>query len=75
MPEIPLSDLTAYSDAVRPVPRRYLGQATDNDLSRAYHHWDGNSSGMWILGHILVKENQHMEQVAIIRGMMRGLDA
>ena len=75
MPEIPLSDLTAYFDAVSLVTRRYLGQATDNDLSRAYHHRDGNPSGTWILGHILVEENQHMGQVAIIRGMMRGLDA
>ncbi len=71
MPEIPLRDLMSYFDAVRLVPRRYLGQATDNDLLRAYHHRDGNPSGTWILGHILVEENQHMGQAA----MMRGLDA
>ncbi len=74
MPEIPLSDLTACSGVVRLVTRRYQGQATDNDLSRAYHHRDGNPSGTWILGHILVEENQDMGQVAIIRGIMRGLD-
>ena len=75
MPEIPLSDLTAYFDAVSLVTRRCLGQPTGNDLSRAYHHRDDYPSGTWILGHILGEENQHMGQVAIIRGMMRGLDA
>ena len=75
MPEIPLGDLTAYFDAVSLVTRRYLGQATDNDLSRAYHYRDDYPSGMWILGHILVEENQDMGQVAMIRGIMRGLDA
>ena len=74
MPETPLSDLTAYFDAVSLVPRRYLGQAPDNDLSRAYQHWGPNPSGTWILGHNLVEESQHMGQVAMIRGMMRGLD-
>ncbi len=71
MPEIPLSDLTAYSGAVRLVTRRYLNQATDNGLPRAYQHWGRNPSGTWILGHILVEEDQHMGQAA----MMRGLDA
>ena len=75
MPEIPLSDLMAYFDAVRLVTRHYLGQATDSDLSRAYHHQGGDRSGTWILGHILVEESQHTGQVAMIRGIMRGLGA
>ncbi len=75
MPEIPLSDLMAYFEAVRLVTRRYLDQATDTDLSRVYHHWGGDRSGTWILGHILVEESQHTGQVAMIRGMMRGFGA
>ncbi len=75
MPEIPLSDLMAYFEAVRLVTRRYLDQATDNDLSRVYHYRGGDRSGTWILGHILVEESQHTGQVAMIRGMMRGLGA
>ncbi len=59
MPEIPLSDLMAYFEAVRLVTRRYLDQATDNDLSRVYHYRGGDRSGTWILGHILVEESQH----------------
>ena len=73
--ELPLSDLMAYFDAVRLVTRRYLDQATDNDLSRVYHYRGGDRSGTWILGHILVEESQHTGQVAMIRGMMRGLGA
>jgi uncharacterized damage-inducible protein DinB len=73
MPEIPLSDLMAYFEAVRLVTRRYLDQATDKDLSRVYHHRGSDRSGTWILGHILVEESQHTGQVAMVRGMMRGL--
>ena len=73
MPEIPLPDLMAYFDAVRAVTRRYLAQATDADLSREYHHPHlGTLTGVWIVGHILVEESQHVGQVALIRGMMQG---
>ncbi len=75
MPEIPLNDLMAYFDAVRLVTREYLDQATDNDLSQVYQNRGRNRSGTWILGHILVEESQHTGQVAMIRGMMRGLGA
>ena len=76
MPEIPLTDLLAYFDAVRAVTRHYLDQATDVDLSQAYPHARlGTITGAWIVGHILVEESQHVGQVALIRGMMRGLGA
>ena len=73
IPDIPLSDLVAYFDAVREVTYRYLDQATDADLLKEYaspHR--GTVKGTWILGHILVEESQHVGQVALIRGMMRG---
>ena len=73
MPEIPLTDLMAYFDAVRAVTLRYLEQATDEDLLREYHHpHRGAITGIWIMGHILVEESQHTGQVAQIRGMIRG---
>jgi len=73
MPEVPLTDLMAYFDAVRAVTRRYLDQATDEDLAREYSHPRmGVITGAWIVGHILVEESQHTGQVALIRGMMRG---
>ena len=74
MPEIPLTDLLAYFDAVRAVTRPYLAQATDTDLSREYPLPRGGTvTGSWVLGHILVEESQHLGQVALLRGMMRGL--
>ena len=76
MPEIPLPDLMAYFDAVRAVTRQYLEQATDADLSREYPRARGGVvTGSWIVGHILVEESQHTGQVALLRGMMRGLGA
>ena len=76
MPELPLPDLMAYFDAVRAVTRRYLDQATDADLLREYHHPHlGILTGTWIIGHILVEESQHVGQVALLRGMLRGFGA
>ena len=73
MPELPLTDLMAYFDAVRAVTRQYLAQATDADLAREYPHPRGGAvTGSWVLGHILVEESQHVGQVALIRGMIRG---
>jgi uncharacterized damage-inducible protein DinB len=76
MPDISLTDLMAYFEAVRAVTRQYLDQATDADLVREYRHPRlGVITGIWIMGHLLVEESQHTGQVALIRGMMRGLGA
>ena len=76
MPDISLTDLMAYFEAVRAVTRQYLDQATDADLVREYRHPQrGAITGIWIMGHVLVEESQHTGQVALIRGMMRGLGA
>ena len=73
MPEVPLGDLMAYFEAVRSVTRQYLDQATEADLLRTYQNRGNDRSGTWIVGHIIVEESQHTGQVALIRGMMRGL--
>lgn len=65
----------AYFDAVRAVTRRDLEQATDADLSQEYPARLGPRTRAWIIGHILVEESQHVGQVALLRGMMRGLGA
>ena len=76
MPDISLTDLMAYFEAVRAVTLQYLEQATDADLVREYRHpRRGVITGIWIMGHLLVEESQHTGQVALIRGMMRGLGA
>ena len=75
MPEIPLHDIMAYYAAVRTVTHQYLDQATEADIVRDYPHPRGVRTGTWILGHILVEESQHVGQVALLRGMMRGVGA
>ena len=66
----------AYFDAVRAVTRHYLEQATEADLAQEYPHLRlGPLTGTWIVGHILVEETQHVGQVALLRGMMRGMGA
>jgi uncharacterized damage-inducible protein DinB len=72
MPDIPLTDLMTYFDAVRTITRQYLDQVTDEELWREYQHpRRGSVTGVWIVGHLLVEESQHTGQVALIRGMMR----
>jgi uncharacterized damage-inducible protein DinB len=76
MPEIPLSDLIAYFDAVRAVSRQYLAQVTEAALAQEYHHpTRGAMTGTGVLGRLLVEESQHVGQVALIRGMLRGFGA
>jgi uncharacterized damage-inducible protein DinB len=76
MPAIPLTDLMVYFEAVRAVTRQYLERATDANLSQEYPRSRGGMvTGSWILGHILVEESQHVGQVALLRGMIRGMGA
>jgi uncharacterized damage-inducible protein DinB len=76
MPALPLTELLAYFAAVRAVTRQYLEQATDADLAREYPRSRGGVvTGNWIVGHLLVEESQHLGQIALLRGMMRGLNA
>jgi uncharacterized damage-inducible protein DinB len=75
MPDVSLSDLMAYFDAVRALTRQYFDRVTEEDLSRTYEHSKlGTVTGTWVVGHLLVKEAQHTGQVALIRGMMRPSD-
>jgi len=73
MPEVAMSDLLVYFDAVRQSTLAYLEQMTSADIEASYAHPRLTGiTGSWILGHILVEESQHLGQVAYIRGMIRG---
>lgn len=73
MPEVAMSDLLAYFDAVRQSTLAHLEHMTPADLEATYSHPRRSGiTGAWILGHILVEESQHLGQVAYIRGMIRG---
>ena len=73
MPDVAMSELLAYFDAVRNSSLAHLEQMTPEQLAETYHHPRRKGlTGAWILGHILVEESQHLGQVALIRGMIRG---
>ncbi len=73
MPEVAMSDLLAYFDAVRQSTLAHLEHMSPADLEVTYAHPRHRGiTGAWILGHILVEESQHLGQVAYIRGMIRG---
>ncbi|UCD79456.1 MAG: DinB family protein [Desulfobacterales bacterium] len=73
MPDVAMSDLLDYFDAVRQSTLAHLAQMTPADLETTYPHPRlKGRTGAWILGHILVEESQHLGQVAYIRGMIRG---
>jgi uncharacterized damage-inducible protein DinB len=73
MPDVALSDVLDYFDAVRQSTLAYLEQMTPVELETTYAHPRlTGTTGAWIIGHILVEESQHLGQVAYIRGMIRG---
>jgi len=73
MPDVAMSDLLDYFDAVRQSTLAHLEQMTPVELEATYPHPRLTGiTGAWILGHILVEESQHLGQVAYIRGMIRG---
>ena len=73
MPEVAMSDLLNYFDAVRQSTLTHLERMTPQQLQTTYPHPRLKGiTGAWILGHILVEESQHLGQVAYIRGMIRG---
>jgi hypothetical protein len=75
MPDVAMSDLLTYFDAVRQSTLAHLEQMTAADIEATYAHPRRTGiTGTWILGHLLVEESQHLGQVAYIRGMIRGLN-
>ena len=75
IPEVEMSDMLTYFDAVRQSTLAHLEQMTSADMEATYDHPRRTGiTGSWIMGHILVEESQHLGQVAYIRGMIRGLN-
>jgi len=73
LPDVVVSELLDYFDAVRQTTLVHLEQMTPVELETSYAHPRlKGTTGAWILGHILVEESQHLGQVAYIRGMIRG---
>jgi uncharacterized damage-inducible protein DinB len=74
MPNVPVSELVAYYDAVREAAFRVIDGMADADMSNEIDRGRGPIKWSWILGHVIVEESQHLGQVALIRGMIRGLN-
>ena len=73
MPDVAMSDVLEYYEAVRKSTLAHLEQMTPAELEATYDHPRRKGlTGAWILGHILVEESQHLGQIAYIRGMIRG---
>lgn len=76
-PEVALSRLLAYHDAVRESTFRVIDSLTEADLEKSHPErrpWRNDQPTIsWVLAHVAVEESQHVGQIAYIRGMLRGL--
>ena len=72
--EVALSDLLAYYDAVRDVAFGVIDRMSDDNVSTEFSRGGRTITWGWILGHVIVEESQHLGQVALIRGIIRGLN-
>ena len=74
MPNMEISDLKNYFEEVRKITIDYISNITSKELNHIYIAKNRSQSGIWILGHLLVEESQHLGQIAFIRGMMKGIN-
>ena len=73
MPQVDLSDLVGYFDAVRSESGPAIENLDEETLAQEIEHPRfGTITGRWLVGHIIVEESQHTGQIALIRGMIRG---
>jgi len=75
-PEIPMPDILAYFDAVRPGALAVVDGLTHEGLASTVSDtgMQPPPTGAGLLALILGEQNQHLGQVAYIRGLLRGLD-
>jgi hypothetical protein len=74
MPNVPVSELIAYYEVVRESAFGVIEGMSESDGDNEIDRGHGPITWNWILGHVLVEESQHLGQVALIRGMIRGLN-
>ena len=71
-----INSIVAYYEAVREAGFKVIDSLTDADMdtTREQTRNRGPIEILWILGHVVVEESQHLGQIALIRGMIRGLN-
>ena len=74
LPPVPIQTLVDYYYAVRDAAFDVIDGPSDADMSTDIDRGRGPITFAWILGHVIVEESQHLGQVALIRGMIRGLN-
>ena len=76
MPNIEMKMLLGYLDAVRAQSSNVLLELDENKLHLPVERKGRDPvTGVWILGHVLVEESQHVGQIGFIRGLLRGLNS
>ncbi len=75
-PSRDIDGIVAYHDAVREAGFKVIDSLTDADMdaTREQTRNRGPIEISWILGHVVVEESQHLGQIALVRGMTRGLN-
>ncbi len=73
-PSIDVKLLISYYDAVRSAAFDVIDAMSEADGDNEIDRGRGPITWNWILGHVIVEESQHLGQIALIRGMIRGLD-
>ena len=75
MPEVSVDLLLEYFTTVRERTISEFERSTDEDMANVYDHPPmGEITGAWVYGHAIVEESMHLGQIALIRGMQRGLE-
>lgn len=73
-PAVSVSNLLDYYDAVRNATFGVIDGITDAELANEFSRGRRSVTWGWILGHVIVEESQHLGQIALIRGVIRGLN-
>jgi len=73
-PQVNMRILISYYDEVRCSAFDVIDAMSESDGNNEIDRGRGPITWNWILGHVVVEESQHLGQVALIRGMIRGLD-
>ena len=81
MPNMKIEDLKKYFDEVREKTVDFITNIPPKKLTQIYPVKNSSIkmkshkyTGIWILGHLLVEESQHLGQIAYLRGIIKGLN-
>ena len=75
MPDVSMELLLEYFSAVRDRTMAEFEKSTDADMARVYEPYpERKITGAGIWGHVIVEESRHLGEIALIRGMQRGLE-